>query len=220
MPAAALPGILISVSILNLNSSSSQLISRSQLRRQLRHLRRNLTQSQQQQAAWGVLKQFRAHAYYRQARHIAVYQAADGELDLNWLIKQMWQDQKTVYLPVLPSWPKTKMLFQPVTADTHYQKNRFGLWQPQLKPTQQRAAWALDLVLMPLVGFDQAGNRLGMGGGFYDRVFATQLRPKRPRLVGVAHACQQVEQLTVAAWDVPLDAVLTEQSVILCSRGD
>ena len=78
---------------------------------------------------------------------------------------------------------------------------------------QQVKAWRLDLVLVPLVGFDPQGNRLGMGGGFYDRTFAYRGRRKhtsRPCLIGLAHECQRVEHLPCAGWDIPLDGVITD----------
>ena len=198
---------------LNLILAPAELSNRRLLRAQLRKVRRSLSAVQQQQAALKVIKHLRSHPWYWRAQHIALYQAADGELNLAPLMQALLADQKTVYLPVLAKWPRTQMYFQRITADSRYQANRFGLAEPLSNPSQQRAAWALDLVLMPLVGFDQQGNRLGMGGGFYDRAFAFGARLKQPKLLGVAHSVQQVEQLTAAAWDVPLDAVLTEQQL-------
>lgn len=198
--------------VLNLNLAPTDLSNRRLLRAQLRKLRRSLSAVQQQQASLKVIKHLRSHPWYWSAQHIALYQAADGELNLAPLINVLLADKKMVYLPVLAKWPRTQMSFQRITADSCYQANRFGLAEPLSNASQQRLAWALDLVLMPLVGFDQQGNRLGMGGGFYDRAFAS-VRVKQPKLMGVAHSVQQVEQLTAAAWDVPLDAVLTEQQL-------
>jgi 5-formyltetrahydrofolate cyclo-ligase len=77
-------------------------------------------------------------------------------------------------------------------------------------------AWTLDLMLVPLVGFDGACNRIGMGGGFYDRTLAYLRRRRhwrRPRLIGIAHECQRVDRIDPRPWDIPLDAVVTEQGV-------
>jgi 5-formyltetrahydrofolate cyclo-ligase len=70
----------------------------------------------------------------------------------------------------------------------------------------------LDVVLLPLVAFDRRGNRLGMGGGFYDRTFAPRGRGRvsAPRLIGLAHGFQQVAELVDQPWDVPLRGVLTD----------
>ena len=69
-----------------------------------------------------------------------------------------------------------------------------------------------DVVLVPLVAFDETGQRLGQGGGFYDRAIAAA-GASRPLLIGVAHAFQQVRSVPVEAWDMPLDAVVTEERV-------
>ncbi len=82
-----------------------------------------------------------------------------------------------------------------------------------LSPLQQRLAGALDLVLLPLVGFDEQGGRLGMGGGFYDRSLAYLARRKnghKPTLIGLAHECQKVDRLALASWDIPLAGTVTD----------
>ncbi len=97
--------------------------------------------------------------------------------------------------------------------------NRFGIPEPQARhgahPARRLPAWALDLILLPLVGFDDDGQRMGMGGGFYDRTLAFTRRPgPRPHLIGLAHECQRVESLPVAPWDVPLDAIVSDARVV------
>ncbi len=76
--------------------------------------------------------------------------------------------------------------------------------------------WTLDIILLPLVGFDRYGNRLGMGGGFYDRTLArlNHCDMKRPLLIGLAHHCQEVEQLQTQSWDIPLDIIATDKELI------
>jgi len=73
----------------------------------------------------------------------------------------------------------------------------------------------LDVVLVPLVAFDLTCNRIGMGGGFYDRSFEFRKNtPAPPTLVGVAHAFQQVKDVLAQPWDVPLDFVATDNGVL------
>ena len=116
-------------------------------------------------------------------------------------------------LPVLARWPSTHMVFQRVQQKQNWEKNRFGILQPRWCEAEQRPAWALDAVFLPLVGFDQDGGRLGMGGGFYDRCFADLHQRDHlltPQRIGLAHDFQRVEKLPLAAWDVPLSAVVTD----------
>lgn len=88
--------------------------------------------------------------------------------------------------------------------------NRYGILEPStkyIKPTAQ-----LDIILMPLVGFDRLGNRLGMGGGYYDRALAFKRRQawrKKPLLIGLAFDGQEIQQLAAQPWDIPMDAVAT-----------
>jgi 5-formyltetrahydrofolate cyclo-ligase len=189
-------------------------LTRAQLRQLLRNKRRSLSASQQQQAAQQLYQQLAQHPLFRRAQHIALYLASDGEIDPVLLMREAWRRGKHVYLPVLARWPKTAMVFQRVRPVQQWGKNRFGILQPRWCVADQRAAWALDAVFLPLVGFDQQGGRLGMGGGFYDRCFA-ELHQRdhltTPQRIGLAHDCQRVEQLAVAAWDVPLNAVVSDQ---------
>lgn len=199
---------------------NNQPLSRSQLRAQLRKRRSALSRQQQTQASLQLCRQLAQHPIFRRARYIALYRASDGEVDPCFLMHEAWRRGKQVYLPVLPSWPKTAMLFQRVRANQQWEKNRFGILQPRWCVADQRAVWALDAVFLPLVGFDAQGGRLGMGGGFYDRCFASLHQRDQlltPQRIGLAHECQRVEQLPLAAWDVPLHAVVTDQQWYMAS---
>ena len=94
--------------------------------------------------------------------------------------------------------------------------NRFGIPEPSRRNRRLRLAWTLDLLLVPLVGFDTECHRLGMGGGYYDRTLSYLSHRdhwRRPRLIGLAHECQRVAALPVRPWDIPLDFVVTERQV-------
>lgn len=190
-------------------------LSRAQLRTRLRKQRRNISPSQQAQAAQSLFRQLAQHPLFLHAQHIALYSANDGEIDTQLLMREAWRRGKHVYLPVLARWPKTTMVFQRVRpVNQQWEKNRFGIAQPRWCVADQRAVWALDAVFLPLVGFDRHGERLGMGGGFYDRCFAELYQRDHiitPQRIGLAHECQCIEQLPVAPWDVPLHAVVTDQ---------
>ncbi|HLA32211.1 MAG: 5-formyltetrahydrofolate cyclo-ligase [Pseudomonadales bacterium RIFCSPLOWO2_12_59_9] len=190
-------------------------LTRAQLRRQLREQRQALSRPAQRQAALGLYRQLAQHPRFRRAQHIALYLPNDGEIDPRPLLRAAHRRGKFTYLPVLSPWPRSTMVFQRVRRHERLIENRFGIPEPRRNRKQQRKVWTLDLVLLPLVGFDRHGGRLGMGGGFYDRSLAYRKVRKnwhKPTLWGLAHECQQVDRLTMASWDVPLQATVTNEA--------
>ena len=177
-------------SILSNRMKSTQQTLRNQLRQQIRKTRANLTALQQQQAEDSITQQALALIEERNAQHIALYVSFDGEISTEKLIKTLWAQDKRVYLP-----------------DTPMLKNKFGIWEPKLNVQSVLPLEELDILFTPLVAFDKQGNRLGMGGGFYDRTLQNW-RNSSFIPVGLAHQCQQVEQLPTEAWDVPLHQIL------------
>lgn len=190
-------------------------LSRPQLRRLLRQKRRALSASAQRQAAHELYRQLAQQPQFRRARYIALYLPNDGEIDPRLLLREAQRRGKHTYLPVLSAWPRTKMVFQRISRHEKLAGNRFRILEPRPQPARQRKIWALDLVLLPLVGFDDRGGRLGMGGGFYDRSLAYLRQRKnwhKPTLLGLAHECQRVDALAMASWDVPLQATVTNKA--------
>ena len=188
-----------------------------QLRQQLRALRRELPVVKQRQAARAVTDRLTDWPGFVAARRIAGYWACYGELNPLPLLEWAWNVNKAVYLPVLADSPPQSLRFAPYSPGTPLRHNRFNIPEPDVSPEQWLEPTELDLVLMPLVAFDQIGTRLGMGGGFYDRSFAFLLKPgyldHRPWLIGLSYEFQKVAELPRQSWDVPLDAAVTEQAL-------
>lgn len=137
----------------------------------------------------------------------------DSEVDPGAILAPAWQRSKRVFLPVITAPFRNQLKFAPYAASTVLRRNRYGIPEPEGGRDRFVSGLGLDVVLVPLVGFDATGARLGMGGGFYDRSFAFRLHRTRwckPLLIGVAFETQRVSTLPRNAWDVPLDNVLTE----------
>lgn len=192
--------------------------SRFDIRRAMRQRRRSLSPRQRRLAGQALARALsRSHLFLR-ARRIACFIAADGEIDTAPVIRAAWHAGKELYLPVLAPFNGRRLWFLRYHPDSPMTRNRFGIPEPRLRDNPRLPAHRLDLVLTPLVAFDGAGNRLGMGGGYYDRMFAyrrTRAHWPGPRLLGLAHHCQKVDQLPVAPWDVPLDGIVSDQQIIL-----
>jgi 5-formyltetrahydrofolate cyclo-ligase len=143
-------------------------------------------------------------------------------MDTHPIIDAIWQLGKICYLPVIHSYhlqshelDEAILQFARYQANTMLHQNRYGILEP-VDSSEYVRTCDLDLVVMPLVGFDALGNRLGTGGGYYDRTFAFSMdtKDKRPFFLGIAFAIQQVEELHADPWDVSLDAVITEQGMM------
>ncbi|GFD71870.1 5-formyltetrahydrofolate cyclo-ligase [Tenacibaculum sp. KUL113] len=206
--------------------SEQILKSRTALRKELREARRALSAVQQEEAARGIAEQLHQLPLLKRARNIAGYLVNDGEVDLGPYIASQWQStpSKQFALPVLHPVCKGHLLFLFYSSHTALVKNKYKIKEPALSCQNVLPTSQCDVILMPLVGFDIKGNRLGMGGGYYDRTLAftqtkrhsrDQLCPKNPKLVGIAHDIQEVKSLPIAPWDVPLDAIVTPTRTLI-----
>lgn len=182
------------------------------LRRQLRQRRRALSPFQHQRASEHLTRYLLGRPEFVSANTVAVYLAADGEIDPRLLIRTTWRLGKRVYLPVLRA--GNRLRFAEYKKGARLRRNRLGIAEPAIR--RFRDPSRLDLVLMPLVAFDRRGGRLGMGGGFYDRTFEflRAATKRRPALVGLAHAFQEADDLPMESWDVPMAAVVTDRGWI------
>lgn len=196
--------------------------NRQALRKTLRARRRALTLRQQTRAAHALVQQLKHQPLFLRSRRLAFYWPSDGEIDPRPLIREAWRRGKQCYLPVLAPDKSNRLWFVRYTPATPLLKNRFGIPEPQMRCRQRLAAQYLDAVFLPLVGFDRRGGRMGMGGGFYDRSLAFKQTSNRhsPYLIGLAHQCQQVEQLQLAHWDIPLCAIATDRELIVPSPAN
>lgn len=189
---------------------SGALTMRTTIRKTIREQRRSLSSLQQQQSAKRLLRQCQQFLPLADAQHIAIYLSADGEIDTKPIIEWLWQQNKNVYLPVLHPFTAGHLLFLHYTPDTIMRDNKYGIAEPRLDVTTLIPISKLDLIATPLVAFDSTGQRLGMGGGYYDRTLSQwHSHQQGPRPFGLAHDCQQVESLPCESWDVPLPDILT-----------
>jgi len=188
------------------------------LRQQLLQARQALTTEQQNQHAKQATHQLLRSPWLQRPKHIAVFFSQKGELPTDKLIQALWQRGHYVYLPVLTSLKARKnqpMAFAPYLPNSRMTDSKYGIPEPLCPHQYHRFGKQLQIVITPLVGFDEMGHRLGMGGGFYDRTFAFKkhLPINSPKLIGWAHECQKLPQLTPQPWDIPLDATVTEKQI-------
>jgi len=188
------------------------------LRKHLRQQRNAQNEKTQEQHAFALNQLLSQNRLFKRSKRIAVYLAADGEIDPQYLVQSAWLANKKIYLPILAPF-SNRIYFAPYTVNSRMKLNRFNIAEPYVHPKHWLKPHQLDLILMPLVGFDKTGNRLGMGGGFYDRSLSfIRFRKNafKPYLIGLAHELQQVDELSSQSHDVPLHMIATEQQLHIC----
>lgn len=143
------------------------------------------------------------------SKSIACYLPMGDEVDTLEIFDRSWRANKRIFAPVLHS--RGKMSFREIRPESTLERNSFGVWEPSTGATI--GARDLDMVIAPTVAFDDNNNRIGMGGGYFDRCFSFLRYRKywlRPKLIGVAFACQKIEKITPNVWDIRLYSVITD----------
>jgi 5-formyltetrahydrofolate cyclo-ligase len=198
-----------------LNSGSHD---RSALRQRLKKLRRAVSPAARQLAATAVARHAARTLNLHPGLRVAIYAPLPSELDTAPLMRLLLRHHCRIYLPRLTDLRHRRMQF--VAASGPMRRNHLGIMEPiQLRRLSARS---LDLVFVPLVGFDARGMRLGMGAGYYDRAFhflRHRAHWRHPRLIGLAYSFQQLPRIQGAAHDVHLERVITEQGPIQCNTG-
>jgi 5-formyltetrahydrofolate cyclo-ligase len=189
------------------------------IRQQLRAARRALASADQKKAAKALTQRLISQTFFLQAKHIGLYLANDGEIDPHGIIQAASSLNITCYLPVIDRATNNSLCFAEYNEKTELKPNKFNILEPFITNKDCRLPKDLDLILMPLVGFDREGNRIGMGGGYYDRTLAFMNTTKRdaPKLIGLAHSCQEVSSIDRQSWDITLNLIATEKQII-CAK--
>ena len=189
------------------------------LRSELKARRRSISPFYQIQSEKRACQFLSVSLLFSHSRYVAVYIDHNNEFPTGKLLDLIQRHDKPLFLPVLEDSGEPQLRFIQYSKNSRLKKNRFGIPEPQqgtILPAKR-----LDLVITPLLGFDAQGNRLGMGGGYYDRTFKflkSSRSTKRPFLLGLAFDDQQVDALDAQPWDVPLDGILTESGLHIFLR--
>ncbi len=186
-----------------------------QLRIAIRAQRRQLSVRSQISHSRLMTRQASKCKALQTSKRIAFYFASDGEMDPSPLVERASMAGKNCYYPVLRERPANALWFAEHVPPKPLKANRFGIPEPAMPHHRITPPWGLDLIVLPLVAFDLSGNRLGMGGGYYDRTLSFRRGRKHwkgPKLIGLAHELQRVDCIPINDWDIPLDAVITESA--------
>ncbi len=190
-------------------------MSLSQLRKSLRSARRSITPEQRTEKSLLLARNLARYLPFRRCKKLAVYLSLPEEVDTSPVIELAQLLRKAIYLPVINTrvWQKQSMMFALyLPGETPLRENRFGIREPAIKPGSCIRGIDIDFVCLPVVGFNHRCDRIGMGGGYYDKAFDSR-RYRQSKLVGLAFEDQQAD-FEPARHDVPMQAVITEDRVI------
>lgn len=190
-------------------------MTHSDLRKQLREARKALSPKEREQKSLAITHNLANYLPFRNARAVAAYWATSEEVATGPLMQLAHDLGKSVYLPVINTarWRSEPMYFEEyVPGETELKDNKYGIPEPKHRPGTPIRSQDLDLIMVPLVGFNEACDRIGMGGGYYDRTLSAS-GFRGTRFIGIAFACQQA-QFEALSHDVAMDAIVTETGII------
>ena len=168
--------------------------------------RRSMSDSDRQIASEKICRRVTHSREFFAANTIGCYLPMHDEVDPSRIIERAWRANKRIFCPVMGK--NGEMTYRYLGRNTTLLRNSFGLWEPV--DSEIIAPRQLDIVITPLVAFDKHLHRIGMGGGYFDRCFSF-LRHRRqwisPKLIGVAFAAQEIDEISPNPWDIRLYAL-------------
>ncbi len=190
------------------------------IRSQIREIRRGISLQASLDAGKLLRDQVCQNTAYQQAKNVACFLSFDGEISTQPLVEQILIDKKCCYLPKIKPLKPNRLWFMPYRAKQVLVKNKLGIDEVDLNVNHAVRISQLDIIFSPLVAFDISGNRLGMGGGYYDATLAyLRNQPVKPLFYGLAYAQQQVEHVPAQPWDYPLDGIFTQKQFISFNKS-
>ena len=181
------------------------------IRNKLKSQRAQLSLEHVKQSSISISKKVKTTGVFNDSQRIGFYHSVKGEADPSYLKTT----NKEFFLPLLSKSEEGHLTYIEVTPDTRFENNKFNIPEPIFCDNLITDAASLDLVIVPLVAFDRHKNRLGMGGGYYDRTFAfKQHNSTKPILMGFAYDFQEINTIETEWWDIGMDIIVTETRII------
>ena len=184
-------------------------MSIAELRNKALQARRALDDDERAILSLRICRTLLRSSMFYSARRIACYLSTPDEVDTSMIFDRAWDTGKQIFAPVINI--GDDMNFVRISRNTRLERNHFDIWEPVsddvISPRE------LDLVIAPLAAFDQDLNRIGMGGGYYDRCFYFLNHGRswrRTKMAGLAFECQKTPKIPANPWDIRLYKVFTE----------
>jgi len=198
--------------ILNKNSR----LNKQSLRLSLKQARTAIPIEKREIAEAQLLAHLKQLPFFNSSSWFGIYVSLPDEFPTKQIIQELSRLGKKIACPSIISTKHCTMEFKQLKGALKAQA--FGIMAPE-KTNPSISIQTLDVILLPLVGFDLTGNRLGMGGGYYDRLLATDHNNirlnEKPILIGIGFEAQYCAEIPNEPWDIKLDAVITESKATI-----
>jgi len=185
-------------------------MTKEQIRKEILNLRKNQDISSKKSAELKVFTNIKNWEYFKKAKNIGIYFSTKYELDTTDIIKEILESKKKCYLPVISNNHNT-FDFYLYNQNTTLISNKYKILEPEATSENKIDINALDIIFIPIVAFNENKERLGMGGGFYDRALANLEPDNKTLLVGLAFDFQKNNSLLIEPWDIPMAHIITEK---------
>ncbi|HKK32903.1 MAG TPA: 5-formyltetrahydrofolate cyclo-ligase [Desulfomicrobiaceae bacterium] len=187
--------------------------SKAAIRKRLLTRRRALSADEIREKSLRILDNVCSLTAWTTARRILLYLPINGEVDTWPLLRTVWAEHRTALLPCCRSGEPGIMDIFEVQNEEQVKPGYCGIPEPDRSCCRLVEECIPDLAVIPGVGFDRQGYRLGYGGGYYDRFLAGQ-RTTRTLLAGLGYGLQLVKALPREPWDMPMDLIITETGIL------
>lgn len=187
-------------------------IDKKALRAKLLEKRAGLSPEHRLEGSQGVIELIRSLAEWKNAGEVLVYWPIKGEVDVRPLITELWQRGSTVFMPRCRPDAFGEMDIACATCEDELTPGPFTIMEPDVEKCPPVGTCSPDIALIPGVCFDRRGYRLGFGGGYYDRLLASD-EMKGTLTIGLGYDFQLVKELPTQPWDMPVNTVCTEEEL-------
>ena len=178
------------------------------LRKEISLKRKNLSKKERLDSEKSLLQLWESIGGSYKKNKVALYWPINGEVATNALISYFFSNGSKCFLPVISNNEENKLIdFALFEEQSRLVKNRFGIPEPNKSKIIDLNQ--LDIIFLPCVCFDSRGNRIGMGGGFYDKTLSYLSKKEKTKLIILAYDFQEVESCFPESHDIKADACLT-----------
>lgn len=191
---------------------------KSQIRKELLEKRSVLSAETVEHKSQLIFQRLKTVHFYNSASYVMLYISFRNEVRTSEIIKDLFRHGKRVFIPVTV--PKTKELIvsELIDVEKDLEIGHFGVLEPKKDAIRPVEPQILDFIIVPGVGFDSRGYRIGYGGGYYDR-FLPQFSSSVPT-VSLAFELQIIDKVPTDSYDYPVQYIVTEERIIQCQRGN